>query len=382
LGGGLFGFKDSPLLGANIDKEMMGGSGFIARDSFLKTGSFVPHQTAYSSFDEVLENIRFMRAGPFEKIFIDPSRVKAAIVTCGGLCPGLNTVIRGLVMTLNNYKINTVYGIRWGYKGFYTDKEKNWTALTPEVVKNIHKQGGTILGSSRGGFEAEKILDSLKESEINMVFVIGGDGTHRGIDALIKAAIERGQVIQIIGVPKTIDNDIPLIDNSFGYNTSVEVAARMVERCQAQATSVKNGVGLIKVMGRYSGFIAMGASLTNNEVDFCLIPELPFEILGENGVMTNIVKRVQKQGSCLVVVAEGAEEGMINQAESITANKAVDGSGNQAFDDIGEALEKLIPMYGKQYHQIDLNVVYIDPTYAIRSVRSNATDTLLCTKLA
>ena len=323
-----------------------------------------------------------MRAGPFEKIFIDPSRVKAAIVTCGGLCPGLNTVIRGLVMTLNNYKINTVYGIRWGYKGFYTDKEKNWMALTPEVVKNIHKQGGTILGSSRGGFEAEKILDSLKESEINMVFVIGGDGTHRGIDALIKAAIERGQVIQIIGVPKTIDNDIPLIDNSFGYNTSVEVAARMVERCQAQATSVKNGVGLIKVMGRYSGFIAMGASLTNNEVDFCLIPELPFEILGENGVMANIIKRVQKQGSCLVVVAEGAEEGMINQAESITANKAVDGSGNQAFDDIGEALEKLIPMYGKQYHQIDLNVVYIDPTYAIRSVRSNATDTLLCTKLA
>ncbi len=202
-------------------------------------------------------------------------------MTCGGLCPGLNVVIRELFMSLHyNYEVSEVFGIKWGYKGFYTDVEKNWIKLTPEVVKNIHKEGGTILGSSRGGFDADKIIDSLLEKHITQVYIIGGDGTHRGINALQQRAIERKVVISFIGIPKTIDNDIPLIDFSFGFHTSVEIATKMIDAALVEAKSVMNGVGLVKLMGRYSGFIAMQASLANNSVDFCLVPELPFELMG------------------------------------------------------------------------------------------------------
>lgn len=179
-----------------------------------------------------------------------------------------------------NYEVSEVFGIKWGYKGFYTDVEKNWIKLTPEVVKNIHKEGGTILGSSRGGFDADKIIDSLLEKHITQVYIIGGDGTHRGINALQQRAIERKVVISFIGIPKTIDNDIPLIDFSFGFHTSVEIATKMIDAALVEAKSVMNGVGLVKLMGRYSGFIAMQASLANNSVDFCLVPELPFELMG------------------------------------------------------------------------------------------------------
>jgi 6-phosphofructokinase 1 len=158
-------------------------------------------------------------------VFFDPSKVKAAIVTCGGLCPGLNVVIREIVMSLHfNYESPEIYGIQWGYKGFYTNPDKNWIKLTPQQVKNIHKFGGTILGSSRGGFDKDKILNALQEKGINQVYIIGGDGTHRGINELIKRAIERRMVISFVGIPKTIDNDIPIIDNSFGFNTACEVA--------------------------------------------------------------------------------------------------------------------------------------------------------------
>ena len=167
-------------------------------------------------------------------------------------------VIRELFMCLHyNYKVDEVYGIKWGYKGFYTDVEKNWLRLSTDVVKNIHKDGGTILGSSRGGFDADKILDSLLAKQITQVYIVGGDGTHRGINALQQRAFERKVVISFIGVPKTIDNDIPLIDFSFGFHTSVEVAAKMVKAASTEAKSVMNGVGLVKLMGRYSGFIAM-----------------------------------------------------------------------------------------------------------------------------
>lgn len=212
----------------------------------------------YSSYWDIAQAIKFIKAGPRPDIFSNPAKTKVCIVTCGGLCPGLNVVIRELFMCLHyNYKVDEVYGIKWGYKGFYTDVEKNWLRLSTDVVKNIHKDGGTILGSSRGGFDADKILDSLLAKQITQVYIIGGDGTHRGINALQQRAFERKVVISFIGVPKTIDNDIPLIDFSFGFHTSVEVAAKMVKAASTEAKSVMNGVGLVKLMGRYSGFIAM-----------------------------------------------------------------------------------------------------------------------------
>ena len=198
-----------------------------------------------------------MKAGPRSEIFYKPAKTKVCIVTCGGLCPGLNVVIRELVMCLHyNYEVREIHGVKWGYKGCYTDIENNWIKLTPSVVKQIHKEGGTMLGSSRGGFDADKILDSFVAQGINQVYLIGGDGTHRGINALIKRAVERDIVISFAGIPKTIDNDIPLIDYSFGFNTSVEIATTMIDAAYTESQSSYNGIGIVKLMGRYAGFIA------------------------------------------------------------------------------------------------------------------------------
>src|ERR1035437_1327677 len=189
----------------------------------MQDDAFVIVNKDISSLKEVVHALKFIKAGPRDHVFFDPKLVRAAIVTCGGLCPGLNVVIREIVMSLYfNYDAKTIYGINWGYKGFYENVDKNWIPLTPKIVKNIHKQGGTILGSSRGGFNADKILDGLVAKGINQVYLIGGDGTHRGINELIKRAIERKVVISFVGIPKTIDNDIPLIDYSFGFTTACE----------------------------------------------------------------------------------------------------------------------------------------------------------------
>jgi 6-phosphofructokinase 1 len=304
----------NPMVGDNIQKSIFGGAGFLPADAFTDDDSFVTFDHDYNNYNDIVRSIKFTKAGPRKNLFYNPSKVKALIVTCGGLCPGLNVVIRELVMALHfSYEVREIYGVKWGYKGLYTDIDKNWLKLDPDAVKMIHKEGGTILGSSRGGFDADKILDSLIENGVNQLYVIGGDGTHRGINVLIQRALERKVVLSIAGVPKTIDNDIPLIDFSFGFNTSVEIASRMIDAVYTEATSSLNGVGVVKLMGRYSGFIAQYAAMGNNAVDFCLIPELPFQLSGPNGVYENIVSRVKQQGHCIVVVAEGAEEGLIGQ---------------------------------------------------------------------
>jgi 6-phosphofructokinase 1 len=226
------------------------------------------------------------------------------------------------------------------------------------------------------------MLDSLVSRGITQVYVIGGDGTHRGINALIKRAAERDIVISFAGIPKTIDNDIPLIDHSFGFNTSVEVATRMIQAAYVDAKSQFNGVGVVKLMGRYAGFIAHAASLANNEVDFCIIPELPYELSGPNGLLNAIVKRVKQDGHCVVVVAEGAEEGLINPAERLTKEFKHDAAGNRIYDDILACIEPAIIEFAQNEHKMKVNVSAIDPTYAIRSVQANAGDTLLCSQLA
>jgi 6-phosphofructokinase 1 len=348
----------------------------------MNEDAFVIATRNQSTMKEVLHSLKFLKAGAREHVYFDPKQVRAAIVTCGGLCPGLNVVIREIVMSLYyNYEAKEIWGVKWGYKGFYSGDD-NWMRLDPKVVKNIHKQGGTILGSSRGGFDGEKILAALSERGINQVYVIGGDGTHRGVNALIQKAIEKKLMISFVGIPKTIDNDIPLIDSSFGFNTSCEVAARMIEAAYVEATNAQNGVGLIKLMGRYSGFIARNAALSNGNVDICLVPELSFELGGEKGLYETILARVRQQGHCVVVVAEGAEEGLINPHEHITKNPRRDDSNNVIFDDIGKFLKEEIVKYAKEQHKMSLTLKYIDPTYAIRSVNSNAVDTIMCAKLA
>lgn len=352
-------------------------------DSFMPDDSFVIASKDHKNMKDIVTSIKFLKGGARKDIFFNPDDVKVAIVTCGGLCPGLNVVIREIFMSLwFNYEVREIYGIKWGYKGFYTDTKKNWLKLTPKDVGNIHKLGGTILGSSRGGFDGDKILAELVKRGINQVYIIGGDGTHRGINALSLLAAERGLGITFAGIPKTIDNDIPIIDNSFGFATSCEEAAEMIKSAYVEATCVINGVGLIKLMGRHSGYIAMTASLIHAGVDFCLIPENPFELDGPNGLYEQVYQRIKEQGHCVIVVAEGAEDGLINENEKFTKNVRKDGSGNIKLDDVGEALKDRLNKVMKEKYQLGINLKYIDPTYAIRSIRANAADTVMCAKLA
>ena len=374
---------ESPLMGDNSEKAILGGSKFIPLDSFMPDDAFVIYGKEHKTIRDVATSMKFLKGGPRKDIFFNPDEVKVAIVTCGGLCPGLNVVIREIVMSLYfNYEVREIYGIKWGYKGLYTDVKENWIKLRPHMVSDIHKLGGTILGSSRGGYDGDKIMDSLIKQGVNQVYIIGGDGTHRGIYALSQLAEQRNVNISFCGVPKTIDNDIPIIDSSFGYVTCCAVAAQMIQAAYVEATCVINGVGLIKLMGRHSGYIALNASLTQGQTDFCLIPENPYELDGPNGLYQQIHDKIKSQGHAVIVVAEGAEDGLINPDERFTKAATKDGSGNVKLDDIGTILKDKIAEVMKTRFDLAINLKYVDPTYAIRSVPANAEDTIKCAKLA
>lgn len=323
---------------------------------------------------EVDEEVAFQIAGPRLHIALDPQDVKVMVVTCGGLCPGLNVVIREIVMTLwYNYGVRTIYGIKWGYGGIY--QEECWTVLNPSVVKDIHIMGGTILGTSRGGFDGPKIVDALVAKDINMVFSIGGDGTHRGILAMSKEINSRGLKIVLAGVPKTIDNDIPLIDRSFGFESSIEQAVKVVQSANVEATCVQNGIGLVKLFGRHCGFIALETTLASRDVNICLIPESGFCLYGPNGLLEFIMKRLEIKKHCVIVVAEGAGDAILDMKVEDTGR--TDKSGNAILPDIGQILKAEILEHAKSKNT-EVTLKYIDPTYIIRSCPANSFDTNYC----
>lgn len=342
--------------------------GFIGEKAFLQPDSF------YIGDD----GVGFQRAGPRLHIAVEPNEVKVCIVTCGGLCPGLNVVIRELVMSLYyNYGVRTIFGVRWGYGGIHDDE--NWIELTPLKVADIHLLGGTILGTSRGGFDGPKISDTLENKGINMMFAIGGDGTHRGIMALSAELKKRNSKIILAGVPKTIDNDIPLIDRSFGFESSIEQAVKAIQSANVEATCAPNGVGLVKLFGRSCGFIALQASLASRDVNICLIPESGFNLYGEHGVLQFLFKRLSLKNHCVIVAAEGTGSALLDLKVSETGK--TDKSGNPILPDIGKILKDEIKKYAAEKN-VEVNLKYIDPTYIIRSCPANSFDTNYCTKLA
>ncbi|MCK5249105.1 MAG: ATP-dependent 6-phosphofructokinase, partial [Spirochaetaceae bacterium] len=216
-------------------------------------------------------------AGPREKIYFAPNHVHAAIVTCGGLCPGLNDVIRAITRTLwYFYGIERISGIRYGYRGFRSDFNFTPIQLNPDIVDDIHNLGGSMLGSSRGYGDVEPIVDALERMNINVLFTIGGDGTQRGSLEISEEIAKRGLKIACVGIPKTIDNDIMFVQKSFGFDTAVAKAVEAVGAAHVEAKSAPDGIGLVKVMGRDSGFIAAHTTLSTSDVNFCLIPEIPF----------------------------------------------------------------------------------------------------------
>ncbi|KAL3521380.1 hypothetical protein ACH5RR_019529 [Cinchona calisaya] len=322
--------------------------------------------------------VHFRRAGPREKVYFKPEKVRACIVTCGGLCPGINTVIREIVCGLHNmYGVEDVLGIQGGYRGFYS---QNTIKLTPKLVNDIHKRGGTFLQTSRGGHDTKKIVDNIQDRGINQVYIIGGDGTHKGALAIYQEVEKRGLQVAVVGIPKTIDNDIAVIDKSFGFDTAVEEAQRAINAAHVEAECVANGVGIVKLMGRYSGFIAMFATLASRDVDCCLVPESPFYLEGQGGLFEYVEQRIKENGHALIVLAEGA--GQEYAAQSMHAVNGTDASGNRLLLDVGLWLTQEVKDHFTNVRKMEINLKYIDPTYMIRAIPSNAYDNIYCTLLA
>ena len=330
-----------------------------------------------ASMENNEEPITIERSGPRQQIFFDPANTTCGVVTCGGLCPGINDVIRGLVMTLNYaYGVKTIHGIRYGYEGFIGRYGHPVMELTPDLVSNLHTQGGSLLGTSRGPQRKEEIVDKLVELGVDILFVIGGDGTLRGAAGVVEEITARNLAISVIGIPKTIDNDLEYMDKSFGFETAFAEAVRVVRCAHSEAKGHPNGVGLVKVMGRDSGFIAAFTALADNSVNYVLIPEIPFRLEGEKGLLKHLERRLTGRGHAVVIIAEGAGQELVHADAGAT-----DASGNARFGDIGTFLKRQIEGHFKALEK-EITVKYIDPSYEIRSVPASPQDAIYCLRLA
>lgn len=318
----------------------------------------------------------FEEAGPREMIYFEPARTTVGIVTCGGLCPGLNDIVRGIVNQCHRqYGVTRIYGFRYGYEGLVQRYGHTPLILKPASVEQAHQFGGTLLGSSRGQQDVGAMVDTLKDMNVDILFVIGGDGTLRGAAQLVQEIGRRDLNKAVVGIPKTIDNDIMYLDKSFGFETAFAAAVQAVKCAYVEATGAVNGVGLVKLMGRDSGFIACYAALAGSNVDFVLIPEVSFELDGEGGLLESLRHRLMKRGSVVIVVAEGAGQHLMESGNE------TDASGNKRHGDIGQFLKERINTFFKD-RKTEVNLKYIDPSYIVRSVPANAQDNVYCSRLA
>ncbi|MFH1418516.1 MAG: ATP-dependent 6-phosphofructokinase [Planctomycetota bacterium] len=316
----------------------------------------------------------FEVAGPREKIYFDPTKTRCGIVTCGGLSPGINDVIRAIVLQLHYYYgVHTIHGFRYGFEGLVPDCKHETMMLTPEAVSHVHQQGGTMLSSSRGGQDPAVMVDTLERLNIQILFCLGGDGTMRGALDISKEAQQRGLKIAVIGVPKTIDNDILYTDKTFGFETAYSIAAEAIRGAHVEATGAPYGIGVLKLMGRHSGFIAAHAVLASRDANFVLVPEVDFELGGANGFLPHLLRRLRTRHHAVVVVAEGAGQHLI---EDDSNGQATDPSGNVKLKDIGAFMRDRISEYLKLVG-VPFNLKYIDPSYLIRSSAATPSDSLL-----
>lgn len=323
------------------------------------------------------EPLAFEKAGPREKIYFDPSKLKCGLVTCGGLCPGLNGIVRAAVLELYyGYGVRNIYGIQYGLQGFIPKYGHDIIDLTPNVVGNIIRKGGAFLGSSRGPQDINQIVDCVERLNLGALFMIGGDGTLKAATKIADAILERNLKISVIGIPKTIDNDIYMVSRSFGFDTAVDVATQSIRAAHNEAQGYPNGIGLIKLMGRHSGFIAAAATLAQQDVNFVLIPEVDFDLEGANGLLATLEKRLAQRGHAVMVVAEGAGQHLFETGDDLER----DPSGNLRLHDIGLYLKQRISTYFDE-RKIDISLKYIDPSYIIRSLPANSNDHVFCSFL-
>jgi 6-phosphofructokinase 1 len=321
----------------------------------------------------------FELAGPRDKIFFDPAALKCGIVTCGGLCPGINNVIRGLVLELTHaYGVRTIWGFRYGFEGMVQRYGHAPMRLDPHLVSEIHRQGGTLLGTSRGGQNPSEMVDTLVELGIGALFVIGGDGTLRGAAAIVAEVERRKLPIAVIGIPKTIDNDIHFIDRSFGFESAFAAGVEAIRGAHVEALGARNGIGLVKLMGRHSGFIACHAALASTDANFVLIPEVPLHLDGERGLLRALEQRLAERAHAVIVVAEGAGQDLCVEPGP---GGATDASGNVRLKDIGYVLRDRITQHFADKN-VELTLKYIDPSYQIRSIPAAPGDSVFCWNMA
>lgn len=321
----------------------------------------------------------FERAGPRELLFFEPRDLRAGIVTCGGLCPGMNNAIRAATAELlSHYRVREVVGFRYGFAGLNPDEGHAPLPLTTESVEGIHHDGGSVLGSSRGPQEPKIVVDMLQRMGVGLLVVIGGDGSMRGAHAIHEEVSCRGAPIAVVGVPKSIDNDVPLVDKTFGYETAFSIAVESIRAAHTEAVAYRNGVGLVRLMGRHSGFIAASAAVAESDADFVLVPEVPLVLDGPGGFLEALVGRLGSNGHVVVVVAEGAGQDLLQENGSPAE---LDESGNVRLLDIGLQLKRRI---GDELHArgIKHTLKYIDPSYLIRSAPANPSDSVYSSDLA
>ena len=358
----------SPLLELFFSKET----------AFESNETRVLYNTIFNSntrFDGDRREQSFEVAGPREMIYFKPEKARPAIVSCGGICPGINDVIRSIVMeSYYHYKTEKIIGIPYGYNGLNPANGYPFVDLYPDGVKNIHMMGGTILGASRGGTDdMDLLMDTLEKHGINILYTIGGDGTLRGAHDFAELAAKRGVDLAVVGIPKTIDNDISFIQRSFGFETAFSNSVNAIAAAHTEAQGAPNGIGLVKLMGRHSGFIAANAAIANNDVNFVLLPEVPFDLDGPNGFLLHLEQRLKKRGHAVICVAEGAGQDILQRE----GPKEYDASGNVRLADIGVYLKDRINGYFKQ-KDIEINLKYIDPSYMIRSAPAVPDDSIYC----
>jgi 6-phosphofructokinase 1 len=354
---------DSPLLAYN--HRFYNGEAIACYDRTKDLGKL-------TGIDEI---DYFELAGPRRKIFFDPREVTVGIVTCGGLCPGLNDVIRALTFcSLEGYGVKRVLGFKYGYEGLVARYYHYPMELTTDNTDEIHEKGGTILKTSRGAQDTDEIINTLIHYGVNILFTIGGDGTQRGARDIVEGVKKRGLPIAVVGIPKTIDNDVSLIERSFGFETAVEATWDIITNAHSEAKAFRNGVGLVRLMGRESGWIAASATLANSNVNFCLVPEVPFDLEGPKGFLSVLKERLRSKEHAVVVVAEGAGQHLFE------ATDARDKSGNKKLEDIGLLLQDRIVAHFRN-EGLEVNMKYFDPGYNIRSRPANANDSMYCLKL-
>ena len=346
------------------------------RAKFVPTTQYVRLPLEWNPQQPVPEML-FEKAGPRQQIFFNPRQVRAALVTCGGLCPGLNNVIRSAFLELHmNYGVPEVWGIRYGFRGLNPAVGDPPIRLSLEMVEHIHQTGGTILGSSRGPQDAAVMVDFLVEQNIQILLCIGGDGTQQGAQKIFEEIQRRQLPIAVVGVPKTIDNDILYCERSFGFTTAVAEAQKVLDCAHVESKGAPYGIGLVKLMGRESGFIAAAATLASQEVNFTLIPEVPFVLEGEGGFLAALRRRLLQRRHAVVVVAEGAGQDLMGGPYPER-----DASGNRKLQDIGLYLKERIAAYFAQQGP-EVSIKYIDPSYIIRSVPASSEDDILCDQFA